>query len=113
MFHAGMALDLAVTAVVVGDEQSLGRNQFTRAAPSEEDHGVLERGLVDAVYVLGTQTEALGLHIGNPRGNEIRQPHSVVRHRTERHQGRDNRKEVFFHRFFECVFANINLSSHL
>ena len=59
-----MPLDIAVSAVMVGEEQTFVRDDFSGAAASEQDDGVLEGSLVDAVDVFSGEFEPFGLHVG-------------------------------------------------
>ena len=89
MLYAGVLLDLAVAAVVVGKEQAVARDDLARTAAAEQDDGVLEGSLVDTVHVFGGQPEAVGLHVLDPLGDQHRQPHAFVRpqDREEGQQG--------------------------
>ena len=78
-----VALDGVVAAVVVRQQQPLGRDDFARAAAVEEDHGVLHRGLVDAVDRFGREAEAFGAHIVDAPGDEARKPHALVGRRRK------------------------------
>ena len=91
MFNAAVLLDLAVSAVVVGEEQPLVGDQFSGAAGTEQDDGILEGGLVDAVDIFGGELEALGLHVGDALGDQGRQPHAFIR--LERTGGDDERQQ--------------------
>ena len=73
-----MALDEAVAAVVVGEEETLVAHQFSGAAAAEQHHGVFQAGLVHAVDVFGAELEALGLHVFNSLGNKGGQPHAFI-----------------------------------
>ena len=63
VFDGRVPLDGAVAAVVVGQQQSFGRDQFARAAAVEQHHGVFHRGLVDGIDVFGGEPESLGAHV--------------------------------------------------
>ena len=78
VLHGGMALDEAVTAVVVGKEKTLVTHQLSGAAAAEQHHGVFQAGLVHAVDVFGAELEALGLHVFNSLGNKGGQPHAFI-----------------------------------
>ena len=78
VFDGRMALYGAVTAVVVGHEQSFGRDQLARAAAVEEHDGVLHRRFVDGVDVFGREAESLGAHVVDPFADQARQPHPLV-----------------------------------
>ena len=49
--------------MVVGEQQSFGRNQLTGAAAAELHDGVLEAGLVEAEDLFGSEFAAKSLHI--------------------------------------------------
>ena len=53
-----MFLNGVVAAMVVGEQQAFGRDEFARTAAVEEHDGVLHRGLVDRVDVFGREAEA-------------------------------------------------------
>ena len=42
MVHAAMLLDVGVSAVVVGQDKSFGRDDFARTSASELHHGVFD-----------------------------------------------------------------------
>ena len=71
-------LDLAVAAVMVGEEQAVARDHLTGAAGAEQHHGVLERRLVDAVHILRREAETVRLHVVDALGDQHRQPHPFV-----------------------------------
>ena len=85
MLHGRKRLDRPVTAVVIGEQQSVGRNDLTRASAAENDDGVLERRVVHAVNLLGREFASAGLHVLAVHFLEIGQhPHALVRRRRER-----------------------------
>ena len=87
MFDARMRLYGVVAAVVVGEQQPFGRNQFARAAAVEQHHGILHRGFVDRVDVFGREAESFGAHVVDALRDEAREPHALVgggRQREER-----------------------------
>ena len=80
VLHRRQGLDRPVAAVVVGEEQSVGRDDLTRAAASEDDDGVFQRGVVHAVNFLGREFAAAGLHVLGIHLLEVGQhPHALVR----------------------------------
>ena len=92
VLDATVALDRAITAVVVGEQQTLLRDQLARAAAIEQHHGVLHRGAVDAVNIVGSQSETLRTHILDAITNQAREPHTLVsRRREDEHQSRESR----------------------
>ena len=98
VLHAAVALDLAESAVVVGKEQAVARDELARAAGAEQHDGVLERRLVDAIDIFGREPEAVCLHIFDALRDQHRQPHSLI---CTQRQGRDQQErgqdQVFLH----------------
>lgn len=78
VFDTRMRLYGVVAAVVVGEQQPFGRNQFARAAAVEQHHGVLHRGFVDRVDVFGREAESFGAHVVDALRDEAREPHALV-----------------------------------
>ena len=66
MLDTAVTLDVAVTAVMVREEQALVRDNFSSTATSEEDDSIFQGCLVDTVDVLGGQFETFGLHVSDP-----------------------------------------------
>ena len=83
VLQAAVALYLAVSAVMVGQQQSLGRHQLARTAASEKHHGIFQRRLIHAVNVFGRKPEALGFHVVHLPSDKARQPHALVGQSTE------------------------------
>ena len=73
-----VAHDVAVAAVVVGEEQPFLADEFTGAAATEEEDGVLEGGVVDVVDILSADVHAGLLHGGLVALEEHRNPHTLV-----------------------------------
>ena len=81
MLHGREGLNRPVAAVVIGEEQSFGRDDLSRAAAPEDDDGVLQRGVIHAVNLLGRKFAAAGLHVLGVHLLEVRQhPHALVCH---------------------------------
>ena len=80
VLHATVALDLAVAAVVIGEQKALGRHKLARTTTSEEHNSIFQSRLVDAVNILGSELETLGTHIVNTLANQAGQPHTLVGH---------------------------------
>ena len=94
----GVELNGVVAAVVVRQHQALLRDDLSRAEAAKEHHGVLHRGLVDAVDVRFGQLEALCAHLADAVGHQARQPHALVgRHGQPCDECCQNGQEVFFH----------------
>ena len=86
VLHGRELLDRTVTAVMVREEQSLGRDDLPGAAASEDDDGILERGFVDAVNLLGREFAAPLLHLFDVHFLKVgQQPHSFVGRSGQRH----------------------------
>ena len=89
VFHGGVGLHLAKTAVVVGEQQSFGGDELTGATAAELHNGVLEAGLVETEDLFGRQLAAKSLHVSQILPVDgIGQPHAFVRAGTkgEEHQ---------------------------
>ena len=65
MFHGTVSLYLSVSAVVVGNQQTFRGDELAGASAAEQDYGIFQRSLVDAVDIFGCQSEALGLHVSD------------------------------------------------
>ena len=74
------ALDGAVRTVVVGQHQTLAGDDLRSAASAvQPNNGVLERGVVDVVDVLGGEAQARLLHVGFVDAlQHVQQPHPLV-----------------------------------
>ncbi len=70
--------DVAVAAVVVGEQQALVADELACAASAEEDDGVFERGVVDVVDVAGRDAHTGALHGGFVALEEHGNPHAFV-----------------------------------
>ena len=80
ILHGAEALNGSVSAVVVGEHESLAGDQLGRtAAPIEGDDRVLKARLVEGVNVLGGKVEAHLLHLGFVDALEhVEEPHAFV-----------------------------------
>ena len=88
MLYGAEALDDAVAAVVVGQQQALRRNDFACAAASEMHDGILEGRMVDIVDVRCRQLAAHLLHGFDVHLLEQReQPHAFVGRSRQADQG--------------------------
>ena len=99
MLRSGECLDVAVAAVVVGNQQTLLGNHFTGAAAAELDDGILQGRMVDAVDLVRGQAAAeighgLSVHLLEQR----QEPHALIGAGAEG-KGRENREGTknFFH----------------
>ena len=109
----GERLDVAVSAVVVGDDKPLVGYHLSGASASEVDDGVLERGVVDAVDLFGGEAAAKLRHGARVHLLEKREePHAFVRAGAggER-KGRREGQEGFFQKGFHIVSNNVGSSS--
>ena len=65
--------------MVVGEDKSLVRDDLARAAAAEDDDGILERGVVHRVDILGRETASLGPHILDVHLLKVGQkPHTLI-----------------------------------
>ena len=53
VLHRREGLDLRIAAMVVGKDQSFGRHHLARAAGTEDHDGILERGVIHGIDLLG------------------------------------------------------------
>ena len=66
-------------AVVVGEQQSLGGDDLTRTTVAEDNDGILERRLVDAVNILGGEFATPLFHLPDIHLLKVGQePHALV-----------------------------------
>lgn len=94
----GQALDAAVTAVVVSDQEALVADHFTGAAAAKVDDGVLEGGFVDGVDFLRSQLAAGRLEVFSVElFQEGQEPHSFVGHGAHRNGKAGQNCEKSFH----------------
>ena len=97
MFHAAVRLHVAVAAVVVGDKQTVGRNQFAGTAAAEQHDTVFHAMVINAIHVIGSKMESHLLHFGFIVAQEKRNPHSFVSHGEETNHHKGGEEEDFFH----------------
>ena len=99
MLRCAELLDAAVSAMMVGHQETLVRNHLSRASSSELDDCVLQGRIVDAVYLLGCKfasevAHGLAVHFLDQR----QQPHAFVRlHSCANYQERGNSAKNLFH----------------
>ena len=80
VLHRRQGLNRPVAAMVVGEQQSFGRDDLTRAAAAEDDDGILQRRVVHTVNLLGREFAAAGLHVLGVHLLEVgKHPHPLVR----------------------------------
>ena len=60
--HAAVLLYRLVSAMVVGQYQALGRDDFARTATAEDAHGILQRHSVGVVDGISIELQPLFLH---------------------------------------------------
>ena len=97
VLDARMRLYGVVTAVVVGQQQSFGRDQLARAAAVEQHHGVFHRSLVDRIDVFGREPETFGAHVVDALRNQAWKPHALVGRGRECEKRTDEGKQCAFH----------------
>ena len=93
MLDAAVPLDVAVAAMVVRQEESFIRYYLSGASSAEQDHGILQGCLVDAVDVFGSELEAVFLHVRNALGDQGWKPHPFVRKDVIEREGEENEQE--------------------
>ena len=97
VLDARMRLYGVVTAVVVGQQQSFGRDQLARAAAVEQHHGVFHRSLVDRIDVFGREPETFCAHVVDALRNQAWEPHALVGRGRECEKRTDEGKQCAFH----------------
>ena len=99
MLHAAMLLDGGISAVVVGQNQTFGRNDFARASAAEDTHGILQRYAIGIVEVVCLQLETLFLHQfdGILLLQQLEQPHAFVGLGRAGHEGGKGRHKVLLY----------------
>ena len=80
VLHAAVLLDRSVTAVVVGQDQSFGRDNFAGTAAAEDTYGIFQRYTVRVVQVIGFELQPLLFHHidGVLLLHQLQQPHTFV-----------------------------------
>ena len=98
VLHAAVALDIAVAAVVVRQQEAFVGDELSGAAAAEQDDGILQRGLIDAIDIFGGEAKSLRLHVADPLGDQGREPHAFIGISAHRaHQQETQKQECFFH----------------
>ena len=78
-FQAAVGLNLAIAAMVIGQEQPLVGDHTRRASASKLNNRILQRTAVDGVNVLSGQLEAHVLHVSLNGLEQGRNPHALRR----------------------------------
>ena len=79
MLHGAELLDVAVSAVVVGQQETFSRDYLSCTSASELHDRVLERSVVDVIYLLRGKLASELLHgLAVHLLDERQQPHSLV-----------------------------------
>ena len=97
VLDGGVADNLAVAAVVVGEQKAFVADELAGAAAAEEDDGILERGLVDVVDVLRADAHAGTLHGGFVALEEHGDPHAFVGAEGQHGECHDEGCKEFLH----------------
>ena len=85
VLHAGVLLDGGISAVVVGQDEAFGRDDFTGTSSAEDADGILQRYAIGVIEVVGFQLQTLFLHHidGILLLHQLKQPHAFVGLRRE------------------------------
>ncbi|OPZ53159.1 MAG: hypothetical protein BWY89_01789 [Bacteroidetes bacterium ADurb.BinA012] len=79
MLNGAVVLYLTITTVVVGEQQAVRRDDLSGTAASEDDDGVFDACLVDAVNVFRCQFESHPGHSADIQLlDERQQPHALI-----------------------------------
>ena len=112
VLHGAELLDVAVSAVVVGQQETFGRDYLTCTSASELHDRVLERSVVDVIDLLRGKLAAELLHgLSVHLLDERQQPHSLVgKHAAGKncHSGDD--ADNLFHIINICFSCHSDLS---
>ncbi len=73
-----MLLNEAIAAVVVGDEQAIGGDEFAGAAAAKQHNAVFHAVMINTVNVVGSQFKAHFLHLRFIIIEEERDPHTFI-----------------------------------
>ena len=96
VLHAGVLLDRGISAVVVGQDEAFGRDDFTGTSSAEDADGILQRHAIGVIEVVGFQLQTLFLHHidGILLLHQLKQPHAFVGLRREGECCGESRNEV-------------------
>jgi len=78
MFHRAVGLYLSIAAMVVGDEQSLCRDDLPGATATKVNDSIFKTGPVHAVNIFGCETETEFLHLRDLLLYEHGEPHAFI-----------------------------------
>jgi hypothetical protein len=78
VLHRALLLNLAVSTVVVGQDQSFGRNEFARTETAKTYNGIFQGAVVDTVNIFSAKFAAHGLHLGDVIVQEHGDPHALL-----------------------------------
>ena len=53
VLHRAMPLDIAIAAMVIGQNQAIGRDDLARTTAAKTDHGILQRHAIRIINVVG------------------------------------------------------------
>ena len=106
-----MTLNEAIAAVVVSNQQAVGRDQFAGTATAEQNNAVLHAMVVDTIDIVGGQAEAHLLHFSLIVAKEQRDPHSFIGEGENSEKDQKGEGEDFFHNqlLFNDLFRNLFL----
>ncbi len=78
MLHCRMVLYGTVSAMVVGQQQSVRRHQLGGTSTIEQNDSIFHRGLIDRIDIVGREVKPLGSHVGYTSSYERGKPHSLI-----------------------------------
>jgi hypothetical protein len=74
-----MILDGIKPAMVVGNQQALVGNEFTRTKTTKGNDGVFQAALINIIYITGTDLHAQAFHLFFVElSQQLGQPHAFV-----------------------------------
>ena len=80
VLHTGMLLNGGISAMVVGQDEAFGRDDFTSTTTSKDADSIFQRYAVGIVQVFGFELQSLFFHHFNGilLLDELEQPHAFV-----------------------------------
>ena len=79
VFHRAVVRDLAIPAVMIGQQQALPADHLCGASAIKMNDGIFQTAFVDAVDVLCGQVQAHRLHVPFDCLQQSRNPHALLR----------------------------------
>ena len=80
MFYRTVLLDRSISAMMIGQDKSVGRNNFSGTSSAKDTYCIFQRNIVGVVDVVGIQLQTLCFHAVCQVLflHELQQPHTFV-----------------------------------